>query len=148
VARPVQDNQDGVLETVAELERSAPAGVRVQIPKERYTRYSLVFSAFHSSHFLMQVGADGINYCAPEAKYQPSCAIADLNQNLEDGFLWRPERLAAIAALNSDRYTFAGTRHRGSMFSDFLERCEQHETGPIAAFRNSGEADFLYPHLC
>ena len=148
VGRPVQDNQEGVLEAVAAIERSASLGVKVQIPKERYTCYPLRFSAFHSAHFLMQVGADGVNYCAPEAKYQPSCAIADLNQCLDDGFLWRRERLDAIAALNSDCYPFAGTRHRGSMFSDFMERCAQLEAGPTAAFRNAREQDFLYPYLC
>ena len=148
LARPVQDNQEGVLEAVAAFEASVGPGVKVQIPKERYSRYPLRFSAFHSAHFLMQVGSDGVNYCAPEAKYQPSCAIANLNECLDDGFLWRRERLDAIATLNSDRYAFAGTRHRGSMFSDFLERCAQAEAGPLAAFRNSAEKDFLYPHLC
>jgi hypothetical protein len=148
LARPVQENQDGVLEAVAAFEKEVAPGVKVQIPKERYTRYPLRFSAFHSAHFLMQVGADGMNYCAPEAKYQPSCAIADFNRSLGDGFLWRRERLDAIAAIDSDRYAFAGTRHRGSMFSDFLERCAQGEAGPTAAFRNAREEDFLYPHLC
>jgi pyruvate-formate lyase-activating enzyme len=147
-ARPVQDSQEGVLEAVAAFERGVAPGVKVQIPKERYTSYPLRFSAFHSAHFLMQVGADGINYCAPEAKYHPGCAIADLNRDLDDGFLWCRERLEAIAALNSDRYTFAATRHRGSMFSDFMERCVQLEAGPTAALRTASERDFLYPHLC
>ncbi len=147
-AKPVQDNQEGVLEAVAAIEAEVPWGVQVQIPKERYTRYPLRFSAFHSAHFLMQVGADGRNYCAPEAKYQPDCAIADLNQNLDDGFLWRRERMGAIAALDSQRYGFAGTRHRGSMFSDFLERCLQGEPEPVATLRAAREQDFLYPALC
>jgi hypothetical protein len=148
VARPVQDNQEGVLEAVAALEADASVGVKVQIPKERYTAYPLRFSGFHSAHFLMQVGADGRNYCAPEAKYQPDCAIGDLNLCLDDGFLWRRERLDAIAALDSQRYTFAGTRHRGSMFSDFLERCVQHEAGTLATLNAAREQDFLYPNLC
>jgi hypothetical protein len=148
VARPVQASQEGVLKAVSAFEESVAPGVKAQVPKERYTSYPLRFSAFHSAHFLMQVGADGVNYCAPEAKYQPGCAIADLNQCLDDGFLWRRERLAAIAAIDSGHYAFAGTRHRGSMFSDFMERCKQLEAGPTAAFRNAREQDFLYPHLC
>ena len=148
VARPVQDSQEGVLEAVAALEADASMGVRVQIPKQRYTSYPLRFSAFHSAHFLMQVGADGLNYCAPEAKYQPDCAIADLNQHLDDGFLWRRERLDAIAARDYERYGFAGTRHRGSMFSDFLERCVQRDPAATATLRAAREQDFLYPNLC
>jgi hypothetical protein len=147
VARPVQEDQDGVLEAVADLRQTAPAGMGVFIPEQRYTRYPLQFSAFHSSHFLVQIGADGINYASPEAKYQANCALANLHEYMGDDFLWRPERLAAIRALNSDKYHFAGTRHRGAMFSDFIESCVQGKVESVKTIHTAREQDFLYPNL-
>lgn len=146
--RPVQEDQEGVLDALAALRERTPPGVEVHVPEERYSRYPLEFSAFHSAHFLMQVGADGVNYASPEAKYQKSCALADLNAYMGDDFLWRPERLAAINALSSDAYGFGGTRHRGAMFSDFIERLKLAEPEQTAVAETAREQDFRYPHLC
>lgn len=145
--RPVQENQEGVLEAVQALQRSAAPGVGVFIPEQRYSRYPLRFSAFHAAHFLIQIGADGVNYASPEAKYQPSCALANLHEYLGDDFLWRPERIAAIQALNSERYHFAGTRHRGAMFSDFLEGYIRGNAESVATVHAARDQDFLYPNL-
>jgi len=146
--RPVQENQEGVLEALAALQSELSAGTEVHIPVQRYSRYPLYFSAFHAAHFLLQIGANGVNYAAPESKYQPSCVLANLNEYLEDDFLWRPERLAAINSLSSDKYSFAGTRHRGAMFSDFLERYKRGEAEPLSVVKRTRESDFHHPHLC
>lgn len=146
--RPVQENQEGVLEVLMSLQDGGLPGVEVHVPEQRYSSYPLSFSAFHSAHFLLQLGADGVNYAAPESKYQRSCALADLNEYLEDDFLWRPPRLSAIDALNSQAYHFAGTRHRGAMFSDFIERYAKGETAPMTAVTTATEQDFRYPYLC
>jgi len=145
--QPVQENQEGVLEALEALQQGAGSGARIHVPVERYSRYPLYFSAFHAAHFLIQIGADGVNYASPESKYHPSCALADLHGYRGDDFLWRPRRIAAIEALNSDRYRFAGTRHRGAMFSDFLEGYIRGRTKEVVALRTASEKDFLYPHL-
>jgi hypothetical protein len=146
--RPIQENQEGVLQALVSLHKDIPTGVEIHIPEQRYSSYPLHFSAFHAAHFLLQIGANGVNYAAPESKYQPSCALANLHEHLEDDFLWRPERLAAINVLTSEKYRFAGTRHRGAMFSDFVERCKQGEAEPLSIMNSTAESDFRYPHLC
>jgi hypothetical protein len=145
---PVQEDQEGVLSALALLQSRALPGVTVHVPEQRYTSYPLRFSAFHSAHFLLQVAADGVNYASPESKYHSSCLIADLNEYLEDDFLWRSERLAAINALNSTNYRFAGTRHRGAMFSDFIERYRQREAEAVSVAASATEQHFHHPQLC
>ena len=147
-AHPVQPDQHGVLDALRDVQRTRPPGMDVYIAEQRYTSYPLRFSRFHAAHFLLQVGSDGINYASPESKLDAASAIADLNEYLGDDFLWRPSRLAAIAALDSEAYTFAGTRHRGAMFSDFLERCLRGDDSETALARNSTERDFHHPNLC
>jgi organic radical activating enzyme len=146
--QPVQCDQEGVLDAIAAFRATVPPGVDVYVPEQRYTRYPLRFSRFHAAHFLLQISADGVNYASPEAKYQPECAIADLNDYLGDDFLWRPERLAAINSLSSEVYQYAGTRHRGAMFSAFLERYAQGGDDETALARTSTEHDFRHPNLC
>jgi hypothetical protein len=146
--QPVQCDQGGVLDAIESLRETVPPGVEVYVPKERYTRYPLRFSRFHAAHFLLQISSDGINYASPEAKYAPECAIADLNEYAGDDFLWRPRRLAAIDALDSAAYRFAGTRHRGAMFSHFLESYSQGGEREVGVARTARESDFHHPNLC
>ena len=145
---PVQSDQTGVLDALQDVQRQAPTGMDVYVAEQRYSRYPLAFRKFHAAHFLLQVSSDGINYASPESKLHPTCAIADLNEYMEDDFLWRPERLAKIAALDSETYGFAGTRHRGAMFSDFLERYLRGDERELAIAHTASESDFHHPNLC
>ncbi len=45
---------------------------------DRYVDTGLSFDGYHAAHFLLVVGADGMNYLGAEVKYQPQYAIADL----------------------------------------------------------------------
>ena len=58
---PVQEDQAGVLPVLLSLRENAPPGVNVYVPEQRYTSYPLVFTSFHAAHFLMQIGANGVN---------------------------------------------------------------------------------------
>lgn len=120
--RPRMADQTGVIESVAELRRRAEQPSRIQFPTARYKRYPLTFSELHGSHFLLQVGADGVNYAGPECKYERDYALLDLNEFLTDDFLWNPQRIARLKRINNDNYRFIGTRHRPPVFSDYLER--------------------------
>ena len=53
----------------------------------------------------------------------------DLNEHLEDDFLWRPERLAKLKRINSDNYQPIGTRHRPPVISDFIHAYLNGEAG-------------------
>jgi hypothetical protein len=94
--RPVQDDQSGVLQVLEALRKAAPAGANIQVPYERYDARPLRFRKLHGSHFLIQVGADGVNYAGPEGKYEEDAALLDLNAYLQDDWLWYPSRLGRL----------------------------------------------------
>ena len=124
-AYPTQANQTGVLDAIERLKERAPRNANIQVPFERYTEKSLYFEKLHGSHFLIQVGADGINYAGPECKYEKDAELLNLNDYLEDDFLWHPQRLKRLDEINSENYRFIGTKHRPPMFSDYIERLMQ-----------------------
>ncbi len=119
---PVQAEQQGVLEALENLKNGHRHEGIIQVPYERYDQRELTFSELYGSLFLIQIGADGINYAGPECKYESDYALLDLNEYLEDDFLWHPQRLEKIRAINSQNYRPISTRHRPSVFSDYLQR--------------------------
>lgn len=138
---PVQADQTGVLGTIQELIEMAPRNANIQVPFERYYRNELYFEKLHGAHFLIQVGADGINYLGPECKYEKDAAILDLNDYLEDDFLWHPQRVRRIDGTNSDNYSWSGTRHRPPMFSDYIQKVIR-----LRGDSNGGETPVVYPN--
>jgi hypothetical protein len=144
---PVQADQNGVLEAIEDLIRSAPAGSNIQTPYERYSQVPLFFKRLHGAHFLIQVGADGINYAGPECKYHEDYALLDLNKYLEDDFLWHPQRIKRLQEISSDNYRVIGTRHRPPMFSDYIERLLRTRTAEKAPWPSIEEDFFLYPDI-
>jgi MoaA/NifB/PqqE/SkfB family radical SAM enzyme len=119
---PIQADQTGVLEAIAEFKERAPANSSIQVPFARYYKKPLYFEKFHGSHFLIQIGADGINYAGPECKYEKDFALLNLNEYLEEDFLWHPQRIKRLSEIRSDHYRFIGTKHRPSMFSDYIQK--------------------------
>lgn len=122
---PTQADQRGVQEAIEKLREIAPRNANIQVPVERYSKKSLYFEKLHGAYFLIQVGADGINYAGPECKYEKDAELLNLNDYLEDDFLWHPQRLKRIDEINSDNYRFIGTRHRPPMFSDYIQKLVQ-----------------------
>lgn len=122
---PTQADQTGVFDAIEKLKQIAPRGANIQVPFERYSEKPLYFEKLHGSHFLIQVGADGINYAGPECKYEKDAELLNLNDYLENDFLWHPQRLKRLSEINSDNYRFIGTRHRPPMFSDYIEKLVQ-----------------------
>jgi hypothetical protein len=126
---PRQADQTGVLEAIEALANGRFRPGWIQAPYERYCEEPLEFDELHGAHFLIQVGADGVNYAGPECKYRPEYALLDLNDYLVDDFFWHPKRLAKIKAINSSNYTPIGTRHRPPIFSHYLQRLLDSERG-------------------
>lgn len=119
---PKADDQTGVLEAIEKLKAKSPRYSNIQVPYERYSLEPLNFEKLHGSYFLIQVGADGVNYAGPECKYEKDAELVNLNEYLEDDFLWHPKRLKRLSELNSSNYRHIGTRHRPSIFSDYLQK--------------------------
>jgi organic radical activating enzyme len=120
--RPQRADQTGVVEAVEGFQNSHPRGCDIQFPYERYDSRPLQFENLHGSFFLIQVGADGINYAGPECKYEEDYALLDLNEHMADDFLWHPQRVEKILSMNSENYRPIGTKHRPPIFSDYLQR--------------------------
>ncbi len=143
---PKQADQTGVLDAIAEMKRNVPPGLNIQVPYERYSPEKLYFEKLHGSHFVIQVGADGINYAGPECKYEEEAALLDLNEYMEDDFLWDPERIRKIDNLNSENYTFIGTKHRPPMFSDFIQKLIDRNAIQNSDVQSHPE-EFYHPYL-
>jgi len=143
---PIQADQTGVLEAIEKLKETAPSNANIQVPVDRYSEKPLYFTKLHGAHFLIQIGADGINYAGPECKYDENSELLNLNEYLEDDFLWHPQRLKRLDELNSDNYNFIGTKHRPPMFSDYIQklihlRDSKNEEEPL----NEPAQHFSYP---
>ncbi|OGP92081.1 MAG: hypothetical protein A2Z19_04640 [Deltaproteobacteria bacterium RBG_16_54_18] len=145
---PMQADQTGVLDVIERLKERAPHNANIQVPFERYAEKSLYFEKLHGSHFLIQVGADGINYAGPECKYEKDAELLNLNDYLEDDFLWHPQRLKRLDEINSDNYRFIGTKHRPPMFSDYIEKLAQLKMADPQGEYLEGSSDcFAYPSI-
>lgn len=146
---PAQVDQDGVLESVDTYQKTLrpSAGFEALISRSRYSDTDICFSAYHAAHFLLVIGADGLNYLGPEVKYQPRYVLADATEGRCPDFLWRAERLGKIAAIKGDRYSAVKSRHRGVLYNDFVERIidtrlTQEERSILRA-----PDSFLFPHI-
>lgn len=118
---PVQADQAGVIEAIEKFRKNAPQGANIQIALERYDSKSLYFEKLHGAFFLIEVGADGINYAGPESKYEVDYKLLNLNDYLEDDFLWHAQRVEKLNQINSNNYRFIGTKHRPPMYSDYIQ---------------------------
>ncbi|MBD3414655.1 MAG: radical SAM protein [Candidatus Aminicenantes bacterium] len=147
---PTQADQTGVLDALRMLREKALPEAVIQVPYARYNKKPLYFERLHGSHFLIQVGADGINYAGPECKYEKDAVLLDLNQYLKDDFLWHPQRISRLNAMNSSNYRFIGTKHRPPVFSDYIQKLIEKGCSRV----NSNETDeseppfhFAYPNI-
>jgi organic radical activating enzyme len=144
---PVQADQSGVIEAIEALRSAAPKGANIQVPYERYSKVPLSFSKLHGAHFLIQIGADGVNYAGPECKYHEEYALLDLNKYLEEDFLWHPQRIERQNRINSGNYRVIGTKHRPPMFSDYIEKELKSRDGLKKDPPPAQDNAFLYPEI-
>jgi len=141
---PVQVSQNNVIPVLHAWRQSLENGFQAYWAEERYKHTSLNFDAYHGAHFLLIIGADGLNYLGAEVKYQPDFILADLAGDWSENFLWHPERLARIASVTSENYAALGSRHRGALYSHVLDALMK-DPHNDEAFKSSGE--YLFPHV-
>jgi hypothetical protein len=145
--RPLQADQTGVLAAIGEFQKQAPPDANIQVPLERYSSVPLRFSRLHGGHFLIQIGADSCNYAGPECKYQKDYMLLDLNEYLEDDFLWHPQRLERLAGMNSNNYRPVATKHRPPIFSDYIEKVMDTNKTNDKSVMNEKQPEFSYPEI-
>jgi len=119
IGAPERVDQSGVLENIEQYKRGN-FDFPVFTYADRYVERGISFSSYHAAHFLLVVGADGMNYLGAEVKYHPQFVVADLN-NWDDDFLWRQERLRRIQSVNSGTYSALASRHRGVMYNHVIQ---------------------------
>jgi hypothetical protein len=145
--RPCQADQTGVLEALRQF-RQSDDHANIQIPYARYAPEPLSFTRLHGAHFLIQVGADGVNYAGPECKYEPDFALVDLNGQMREDFLWDPRRIAKLDQITSDNYRYIATKHRPPMFSDYVQRIIDQRQGVVRAEPAAQRSvEFAYPNI-
>jgi len=147
--RPAQVKQDGVPEAVIAYQKTLHPneGFQAYFSSARYLDTEIRFTHYHAAHFLLVIGADGLNYLGPEVKYQPRHVLGDAAEGRLPDFLWRPERLAKIEAVTSPGYPAIRSRHRGVLYNDVIQRMiDGRLTHQVQALLQT-PGDFLFPHI-
>lgn len=114
--------QQTVLERISECSMKFNDDFNVYFLDDRYGSEEINFNSYHSAHFILVMGADGINYVGTEAKYQDQYALWDLKNNWKDDFIWDTERLDMISSLSSKNYLPKGSKNRGVLYNTLIER--------------------------
>lgn len=125
--RPEPEEQTGVLDEITRLREEFSGRIEIEVSTQRYQDFPLNFSSYHAAHFMLVVGADRKNYVGAEVKYHPDFVTADLGDGFGAGFLWEPSRLQRIAAQDSAHYLALGSRHRGVLYNNYIERLKQRD---------------------
>jgi organic radical activating enzyme len=144
---PSRVDQKGVLNKIKECQFSQPDGFRVFVFHDRYMEHTIEFDGYHSSHFLLVIGADGMNYLGAEVKYQRQHIIADVAGNWRNDFLWHSERLQRIQAVNSKTYPAIGSRHRGVLYNSLVEQLMQRGQKAADGSLPFSRDGFLFSHI-
>lgn len=147
VGSPVQEDQTDVLAKIEECRSGLTDGFRVFVLKDRYANTELHFEGYHAAHFLLVIGADGMNYLGAEVKYRPGHIIADVAGAWSEDFLWRKERLRRIRSVSSKTYPAIGSRHRGELFSHLIELLKNGEEFLLEELPRASRDDFTFPHI-
>ena len=143
---PQRIDQRGVLEAIAGFRNTAADGFGIFTFPDRYVEREIRFDGYHAAHFLLVVGADGMNYLGAEVKYQRRHILAELGRRWDGNFLWRKERLDRIAAVRSDTYPALGSRHRGVLYNHMIQKLLNCEI-PSFDDKQAGKTSYLYPHI-
>jgi len=138
---PTRVDQTGVLGAIESCRLENNSEFQVHVSPQRYVFDELVFNGYHAAHFLLVIGADGLNYLGAEVKYFPGYAIADVAGNWRRDFLWQPERLKRIAEVNHRNYRAINSRHRGVLYNHYIESLKHQ------AEERREPTTFQFPHI-
>jgi len=141
---PERVDQSGVLAKIKECQEEPSDAFHVFTFPDRYVERKIEFSGYHAAHFLLVIGADGMNYLGAEVKYHPQYIIADLTKNWHNDFLWKRERLEQIESVDSRTYPALASRHRGILYNQVIQDLinkgvRRLETPPTDAY--------IFPHI-
>lgn len=147
IGRPVLADQGRVQDEIARLQRNRYDGFQVYVFLDRYENTPIRFCGYHAAHFLLVIGADGLNYLGPEVKYQPPHVIADLKNGWSEDFFCLESRRQRISEVSSEDYPALGSRHRGVLYNHFIDGLLRGETKERTDFEQAAVRGFRFPHI-
>lgn len=145
IGKPQPEAQAGVLDEIVRLQEKYSGRIEIDVSVQRYQDFPLRFDGYHAAHFLLVVGADRKNYLGPEVKYHPDFVMADLSNGFHADFLRDSARLQRISSHTSANYQALGSRHRGVLYNDFIERLKKGD--PDSERILSRPPHFRFPHI-
>ena len=143
---PTPVDQKEVLERVETCQNKDRDGFGRFVLRDRYLTYDLDFDQYHAAHFLLVIGADGVNYLSAEGKYRRQYAIANVMGNGNKGFLWESDRLKRIRSFSSQEYPALKSRHRGILYSHLIDRLKSGKD-ILSHLADVDESAHMYPHI-
>jgi sulfatase maturation enzyme AslB (radical SAM superfamily) len=144
---PERVNQSGVLARIKEYQHERSEKFQIFTFADRYTDREIEFSGYHAAHFLLVIGADGMNYLGAEVKYHPRYVIADPANNWHDDFLWRRERLKKIASVGSRTYPAVASRHRGILYNQTIQSLINRDERSLDVPTATHGETYVFPHI-
>jgi len=144
---PDRVDQSGVLKKIIECQEKQSNAFQIFTFPDRYVERKIEFSGYHAAHFLLVIGADGMNYLGAEVKYRPQYIIADLTNNWRDDFLWQKERLKRIESVNSRTYPAVASRHRGVLYNQVIQDLVDRDKRSLDKASASYRTTYVFPHV-
>lgn len=146
---PEQINQEGVFNKIISYQDrlSSSDEFCTFICQDRYKDTSLEFNGYHAANFLLVIGADGLNYLAPEVKYQPQHVLTDVANDWKNNFLWSKRRIKKIQMVRSSSYPALKSRHRGVLYNDFIEKIRTNRLSRAEESLLQSPRKFRFPHI-
>ncbi|MCW4033205.1 MAG: radical SAM protein [Candidatus Bathyarchaeota archaeon] len=144
---PEPVDQSGVLAKIKECQMEKLDAFHIFTFPDRYMERKIEFSGYHAAHFLLVIGADGMNYLGAEVKYHPQYVIADLTNNWSDDFLWKRERLKRIESVKSRTYPALASRHRGILYNQAIQDLIDHDKRSLVEESAPYRAAYKFPHI-
>jgi len=144
---PLRVDQKDVLNWIEECQTGQLEGFGVFVLRDRYMEGAIEFNGYHAAHFLLVIGADGMNYLGAEVKYQRQYIIADVAGNWRNDFLWQSQRLQRIQDVTSRTYSAIGSRHRGVLYNSVVEQFMQVRQKASDKSLPVSKNTFLFPHI-
>ncbi len=144
---PERVDQSGVLAKIEECQKEQSDAFHIFTFPDRYVERKIEFSGYHAAHFLLVIGADGMNYLGAEVKYHPQYIIADLTNNWRDDFLWERERLKQIEYVNRRTYPALASRHRGVLYNQVIQDLINRGERSLDEISTPYGATYEFPHI-
>ena len=138
--------QDGVIAKIKKIQKRYDS-FATYLCEERYHKDPLAFDRYHTSYFLMVIGAYAGIYLGTEGKYQPHLKMGKLTEEWKTDDLWDEKRCNKIVATNSDNYTAIDGRHRGVLYNHLVQQIISGTLELDGTIKKAHDTGMRYPYV-